>query len=417
MSNSVLTVSQLNRYVKSVLEGDYKIKDVYIKGEISNFVNHYKSGHFYFTLKESSSSVKAVMFATYAQGLRFEPENGMSVIVRCSVSLYERDGSFQIYVYEMQPEGKGDLQIAFEQLYQKMEKKGYFALEHKKKMPSFPEKIGIVTSETGAAVHDIISVISRRYPPAKLVLYPALVQGEGAADSIVTGIEAMNQGGICDLIIVGRGGGSMEDLWAFNEEKVVKAVYASKVPIISAVGHEIDFTLCDYAADLRAPTPSAAAELAVPNVDDVKYTVAAHESKIEQRVKELVTWKKQQLQSIMNIQCFKNPAGYLDNNTKKMEYLSKTLQSQIKNVIMYKREQLIRRASSLEALNPIARLAAGYSITMDSTGKIVRSVREVAPGDQVKICLKDGHLIGEIKEIDKTDWNPTERKEVNGREI
>lgn len=260
--NEILTVSQLNRYVKSVLDGDFRLRDLFLRGEISNYTRHYRSGHLYFTLKEGGSAVKAVMFAGYAQELAFEPENGMAVILRCSVSLYERDGNYQIYVYEMQPDGRGALQVAFEQLYRKLQVQGLFDETNKKPIPRFAQRIGVVTSETGAALQDILNILSRRCPMAQVVFAPALVQGREAPDSLIAALQALDEWGKCDVIIIGRGGGSMEDLWCFNDERLVRQIVACHTPIISAVGHETDFTLCDYAADLRAPTPSAAAELA-----------------------------------------------------------------------------------------------------------------------------------------------------------
>ena len=258
----VISVSQLNRYVKSLLEGDANLAAVYIGGEISNFTNHYKSGHLYMSLKDEGAVVKAVMFRAYASKLAFTPENGMKVIVRARVSLYEKDGAFQIYIEEMQPDGVGALQIAFEQLKKKLAAEGLFEASRKKPLPRYPARVGVITSPTGAAVRDIFNVLGRRFPLARVVFTPVLVQGEGAPAQLVAALRRFNETNAADVLIIGRGGGSIEELWAFNDETVARAVAASRIPVISAVGHETDFTICDFVADLRAPTPSAAAELA-----------------------------------------------------------------------------------------------------------------------------------------------------------
>ncbi|MBQ3004952.1 MAG: exodeoxyribonuclease VII large subunit, partial [Clostridia bacterium] len=262
-----ITVSQLNAYLKSIIEYDDNLRDFYLKGEISNFTNHYRTGHLYMTLKDGESQVKAVMFRSAAQKLKFRPENSMQIIARGRISVYERDGQYQFYIEEMQPDGVGALALAFEQLKKKLENEGLFSKEYKKPIPEFPERIGVVTSPTGAAIQDILNVLGRRYPKAEVIFAPVQVQGDSASGQIAKAIFEFNQKKCADVLIVGRGGGSIEDLWAFNEEVVARAVFASKIPIISAVGHETDFTICDFVADLRAPTPSAAAELATPDID------------------------------------------------------------------------------------------------------------------------------------------------------
>ncbi|MGN1418913.1 MAG: exodeoxyribonuclease VII large subunit, partial [Acutalibacteraceae bacterium] len=271
--SAALTVSQINTYIKSIIDYDTNLKNIYVSGEISNFTNHYRTGHFYFTLKDANAAIKVVMFRTSAQRVRFNVENGMKVIIRGSISVFERDGVYQLYAEDMMPDGIGALNLAFEQLKEKLSALGMFDSEHKKPLPAFPGKIGVITSPTGAAIHDIMTVLERRYPLAEIVLEGVRVQGENAADEIVKAIEKFNRYHACDVLIVGRGGGSLEDLWAFNEEKVAYAIFESEIPIISAVGHETDFTISDFVSDVRAATPSAAAEIAVPDWREVLYTV------------------------------------------------------------------------------------------------------------------------------------------------
>lgn len=388
----VLTVSQLNFYVKSLLEGDFRLKDIFIKGEISNFTNHYKTGHFYFTLKESGSAVKAVMFASYAKSVPFSPENGMAVLARASVSLYERDGTYQLYVYDMQPVGKGSLQLAYEQLFQKLKGEGLFDESHKRPLPKYPQTIGVITAENGAALQDIISIIGRRYPPARLLLYPAIVQGEQAVPTLLKGISALGQPNMCDIIIIGRGGGSLEDLWAFNSEALARAVAACPVPVISAVGHETDFTLCDFAADLRAPTPSAAAELAVPQAEKLLEQLYSQQEQINAALLRCLRTRQQYFDDILQQPVFKNYRQYLDEYTKNLEYFAKTIHSGINNVIIKKNEQLKQCVTCLQLQNPWERLALGYSITTNSKGKTITSVEQVQPKEPVTVQVADGTL-------------------------
>ena len=280
MQKRVITVSELNEYLKLLFEYDEILRNIYIKGEISNFTNHYKTGHYYFSLKDAGGTVRAVMFRSSASKLKFLPENGMRVIVGGRVSVFPRDGQYQIYVESMEPDGVGSLYIAFEQLKAKLEKEGLFAEYRKKPLPKMPKRIGIITSPTGAAIRDMIHILGRRFPSAEVVLYPALVQGAEAPASLARGLVYFNQKADVDMIIIGRGGGSIEDLWAFNDEMLVRCVAASEIPVISAVGHETDFTLCDFAADLRAPTPSAAAELAVPDMNEVAHRLRLLEERL-----------------------------------------------------------------------------------------------------------------------------------------
>lgn len=408
--NDILTVSQLNRYVKSLLDGDFRLRDLFLRGEISNYTRHYRSGHLYFTLKEGGSAVKAVMFAGYAQELAFEPENGMAVILRCSVSLYERDGSYQIYVYEMQPDGRGALQVAFEQLYRKLQVQGLFDETNKKPIPRFAQRIGVVTSETGAALQDILNILSRRCPMAQVVLAPALVQGREAPDSLIAALQALDEWGKCDVIIIGRGGGSMEDLWCFNDERLVRQIVACHTPIISAVGHETDFTLCDYAADLRAPTPSAAAELASVKMEQLEERLEILADRTKRAAGHCLAQKEQQLQRLSLQLTHLTPERRLQEYAEKLQNLWNMIQSSEKSVIIKKQEALRLQSARLQALDPMARLAGGYSMVLKD-GRVLSSIQQAQEGDHLQVRLHDGTLrvlteeVTPLKECEKCRKN------------
>ena len=408
--NEILTVSQLTRYVKSPLDGDFRLRDLFLRGEISNYTRHYRSGHLYFTLKEGGSAVKAVMFAGYAQELAFEPENGMAVILRCSVSLYERDGSYQLYVYEMQPDGRGALQVAFEQLYRKLQVQGLFDETNKKPIPRFAQRIGVVTSETGAALQDILNILSRRCPMAQVVLAPALVQGREAPDSLIAALQALDEWGKCDVIIIGRGGGSMEDLWCFNDERLVRQIVACHTPIISAVGHETDFTLCDYAADLRAPTPSAAAELASVKMEQLEERLEILADRTKRAAGHYLAQKEQQLQRLSLQLTHLTPERRLPEYAEKLQNLWNMIQSSEKSVIIKKQEALRLQSARLQALDPMARLAGGYSIVLKD-GRVLSSIQQVQEGDHLQVRLHDGTLrvlteeVTPLKECEKCRKN------------
>lgn len=408
--NEILTVSQLNRYVKSLLDGDFRLRDLFLRGEISNYTRHYRSGHLYFTLKEGGSAVKAVMFAGYAQELAFEPENGMAVILRCSVSLYERDGSYQIYVYEMQPDGRGALQVAFEQLYRKLQVQGLFDETNKKPIPRFAQRIGVVTSETGAALQDILNILSRRCPMAQVVFAPALVQGREAPDSLIAALQALDEWGKCDVIIIGRGGGSMEDLWCFNDERLVRQIVACHTPIISAVGHETDFTLCDYAADLRAPTPSAAAELASVKMEQLEERLEILADRTKRAAGHYLAQKEQQLQRLSLQLTHLTPERRLQEYAEKLQNLWYMIQSSEKSVIIKKQEALRLQSARLQALDPMARLAGGYSMVLKD-GRVLSSIQQAQEGDHLQVRLHDGTLrvlteeVTPLKECEKCRKN------------
>ncbi len=391
----IISVSALNRYVKSILDADSNIQSVYIKGQISNFKNHYQTGHFYFSLKDEKAQVRAVMFRSANQKLKFTPENDMSVIVRARVSIYEVSGDYQIYVDDMQPDGVGALALAFEQLRKKLAAEGLFDAEHKKKIPAFPKKVGVVTSESGAAVRDIINVISRRYPVCEIILYPVAVQGSTAAEQIARAIAYLNREDAADVLIVGRGGGSIEDLWAFNEEATARAVYESRIPVISAVGHETDFTICDYVADLRAPTPSAAAELAVPDIRELRnifYTYGQRLSKgIETRLEE----NAQRLNNLRIRLASQSPASYIENLMLRLDRVSGSMQSAYEKEINSKKAGLEILAERLSQSDPLKILSKGYGIVTKGAD-VITDCSELESGDIIKLRLYNGEKECEV---------------------
>jgi exodeoxyribonuclease VII large subunit len=366
---NVLTVTQLNTYVKSILEGDRNLQVVYVQGEISNFTDHYRSGHLYFSLKDSGGVIKAVMFAGNARRLRFKPEDGMKVLACGRVSLYEVTGQYQFYVNELQPVGAGALAIAFEQLKNRLEKEGLFEEERKKALPRCPERIGVVTSPTGAAVRDILNILSRRWPLSEVILCPVLVQGEEAAPQIAEAIARFNREKGADVLIVGRGGGSIEDLWAFNEECVARAVAESKIPIISAVGHETDFTICDFVADLRAPTPSAAAELAVPDRGEVLRNLLHTDEVL-----------RNSLQNRMNLE------------RQKLDRVTMALGESLNQPLEKNRQKLSKLMAQLDALSPLKVLGRGYAVVKKEDGAILENASEAVPDEILHLRLKNGAL-------------------------
>ncbi len=387
----VVTVSQLNQYVKSLLDSNPLLSSVYISGEISNFTNHYKSGHLYFTLKDENAAVKAVMFKGQASKLTFTPESGMKVIVRARVSLYDRDGAYQIYVDAMQPDGVGALQLAFEQLKAKLEKEGLFDKSRKRPLPRFPQKVGVITAETGAAVRDIINVLGRRYPLAEIVLCPVLVQGEGSPPQLIDALKRFNDEKAADVIIIGRGGGSIEDLWAFNDEGVARAVAASAIPVISAVGHETDFTICDFVADLRAPTPSAAAELAVPDERELfvrlDHLMQRSSAALDFRLKR----EHQRLETLSKSRVMKEPLTLIEEQQMRLDYAVKGLGVGFGSKLSEEQKRLSAGAAKLDALSPLKVLGRGYAIARKGD-VVLRSVKDVSSGDRFSVRLADGDL-------------------------
>lgn len=397
----VISVSVLNRYVKSVLEGDPQLRCVYVSGEISNFVNHSRSGHLYMSLKDEGALVDAVMFHGAASKLAFTPENGMRVIVRARVSLYERDGSYQLYIDQMQPDGVGALQVAFEQLKARLEQEGLFAQARKKPIPAYPRLIGVITSPTGAAVRDIMNVLGRRFPLASIVLAPVLVQGEGAPAQLIDALQRFNalheraSRYTPDVIIIGRGGGSIEELWAFNDEGVARAVAASHIPVISAVGHETDFTICDFVADLRAPTPSAAAELAVPESGQLSQRLMQYRARTAAALQSRLQLGRRRLQGLLDRRCLKTPLFYVQEQGIRLDHISKQFTAAAQNKLQRQRHRVAQAAGKLDALSPLKVLSRGYSIASQN-GQALRSVSQWQAGERVTLRLADGAVSGEL---------------------
>ena len=395
MKSTVLSVTQLNTYIKSIIDGDSLLRSLYVVGEISNFTNHYRTGHFYLTLKDENCAVKAVMFASANRRLKFMPENGMKVIVRGRVSVFERDGQYQLYIDDMQPDGLGALNLAFEQLKNRLAQEGLFDERFKKPIPYRCMRIGVVTSATGAVIQDIRNVISRRYPLAEIILAPVQVQGASAAPQIADAIERFNSGDYADVLIVGRGGGSLEDLWAFNEEIVARAVFKSRIPIISAVGHETDFTICDFVADLRAPTPSAAAELAVPDIREdiafVQTVVYECEATLLQRVND----EKERLERIKERLRYRSPSMLIDQKIQTVDTLMTSVLLSVQRKLDSETARLSSTAARLDALSPLKVMARGYSIVTKDE-KVVASSKALKKGDRITVGFSDGERKCEV---------------------
>lgn len=391
MNTPLLTVTQLNTYVRSVLDSDRNLNNVFVCGEISNFTNHYRTGHYYMTLKDSGASIRAVMFRTANMRLRFMPENGMSVVARGMVSVYERDGQYQLYIDDMQPDGIGALSIAFEQLKSKLAAEGLFDEARKKPVPKIPLRVGVITSPTGAAVRDIITVLGRRFPMAEVILCPVQVQGASAAPQIAAAVKRFNREKLSDVLIVGRGGGSLEELWAFNEETVARAVSGSEIPVISAVGHETDFTICDFAADLRAPTPSAAAELAVPDAAEQRAYLSGLLLRCRRVLENEIASKRAYLKRLEMSPDLTSRKAMLDGYRLLLDRYSTTMEASLLAMISGGRSNLKFFAGKLDTLSPLKVLGRGYAIA-SKDGRSVSSVRSLSAGDGLSVRLSDGIL-------------------------
>lgn len=395
----VLSVSQLNRYIKMNFDADENLANIFISGEISNFTNHYRTGHLYFTLKDDSAAVRAVMFNSSAKRLKFMPEDGMKVIARGRVSVYEASGQYQLYVDDMQPDGVGALNLAYEQLKEKLQKEGLFSELHKKPLPPYPEKVGVITSPTGAAVRDIINVLGRRFPYAEIVFCPVLVQGEGAHLQLTDAVNLFNSERAADVIIIGRGGGSIEDLWEFNDEGLARAVYNSEIPVISAVGHETDFTICDFVADMRAPTPSAAAELAVPDANELQYALSALKNRMFLNVSSGIADRRSRLEYLTSKGALKSPDEMLSNRSQRLDTAFSKMLSSYENRIGGKKVEFISAATALSKLDPMSVLMRGFAFVSDKNGKNVYSSQALAKGDKINVRFHDGSVVCEVKEI------------------
>ena len=395
----VLSVSQLNRYIKMNFDADENLANIFISGEISNFTNHYRTGHLYFTLKDDSAAVRAVMFNSSAKRLKFMPEDGMKVIARGRVSVYEASGQYQLYVDDMQPDGVGALNLAYEQLKEKLQKEGLFYKHHKKPLPPYPEKVGVITSPTGAAVRDIINVLGRRFPYAEIVFCPVLVQGEGAHLQLTDAVNLFNSERAADVIIIGRGGGSIEDLWEFNDEGLARAVYNSEIPVISAVGHETDFTICDFVADMRAPTPSAAAELAVPDANELQYALSALKNRMFLNVSSGIADRRSRLEYLTSNGALKSPDEMLSNRSQRLDTAFSKMLSSYENRIGGKKVEFISAATALSKLDPMSVLMRGFAFVSDKSGKNVYSSQALAKGDKINVRFHDGSAVCEVKEI------------------
>ena len=389
-----ISVTELNSYIKNKIADDEYLNNVLIKGEISNFKNHY-TGHMYFTLKDEKSLIKCVMFKTYAQKLEFMPKDGMKVFVLGGVSVFERDGVYQIYVKAMQEDGVGILYKKYEELKQRLDEEGYFAEEHKKQIPQMPKIIGVLTSQTGSVIRDIINVSTRRNPNVNIRLYPVPVQGEGAAEKIADGIKFMNENNLADVLILARGGGSLEDLWPFNEEIVAHAIYNSQIPIISAVGHETDFSISDFVADLRAPTPSAAAELAVPDIYEVKQKINTYQNRLRLTLVKKVEIMKLRYEKCMSSRVFKEPLRNINDNYLKVDTYIKKLENIIKTKQKEEKTKYVELVAKLDTLSPLKTLTRGYSL-VEKNNNIIKSAKDVNTGDKIDLKFSDGTKQAEI---------------------
>lgn len=390
MEYNPITVTDLNRYIKNKVDDDEYLNNVLVKGEISNFKHHY-TGHMYFTLKDENSLIKCIMFKTYTPNLKFVPKDGMKVMILGTVSVFERDGVYQIYCKAMQEDGMGSLYTAYEELKNKLEKQGLFDKKYKKEIPKMPKCIGVLTSNTGSVIRDIINVSTRRNPNCYIKLLPVPVQGKGAGEKIAEAIKIMNENKLADVIILARGGGSLEDLWPFNEEIVAHAIFESELPVISAVGHETDFTIADFVADLRAPTPSAAAELAVPNVTDIIMNLEKYNNRLKNSLKKKIELMRLRYEKCMASRVFREPLQKINERYISIDMLVKQIQNSINNKIKDDKTKMIELITKLDTLSPLKTLTRGFCLATTNNGKIIKSVKKLKKDDELVLRFNDGN--------------------------
>ncbi len=403
MSQNLLTVSQLNEYLRMLMDGNPLLNSVFVRGEISNFTNHYKTGHFYFSLKDEGALLRAVMFRANAQRLKFLPENGMKVILHGRVSVFPRDGQYQIYVDDVQPDGVGALYLAYEQLRKKLESEGLFDAARKRALPRYPQKIGLITSPTGAAVRDMIDILGRRFPAAEIVLYPALVQGADAPESLMTGLACFAQYLPVDVIIIGRGGGSAEDLFAFNHEGLARAIAACPIPVISAVGHETDFTICDFVSDLRAPTPSAAAELAVPDAGEMRRALSSAQRELEGLMHRLLGEHRAAVSVLAGAEALRSPHYYLEERRMAVSYLEQRLEALFSENFLAAKNQFAALCERLHALSPLSVLSRGYTAVFNTQGVPVTVGKQLSKGERISIRFSDSTVDATVSGVRESE--------------
>ncbi len=398
----IVSVSQLNGYTKALLEENELLSDIFVRGEISNF-KIYSSGHLYFSLKDKNAAIAGVMWRSYAGRLPFVPKDGLNVIAHGRISLYEDTGRYQIIVDDLQPDGIGSLYYAFEQLKKKLGDEGLFDEKHKKPIPKFPRRVGVITSPTGAAVRDMIRIIGRRFPLAETVIYPSQVQGAGAAAQLMSGIRYFNENNSADVIIIGRGGGSIEDLWEFNNEELARTVFASQIPVISAVGHESDFTICDFVADVRASTPSAAAELAVPEKSEITARLEALERGILLSFKSYISARRKRIEVLSASPSLRSPFGYIETKRIKLMQLQDRLDVSVRKSLDKKSAKYRESVAALSALSPLSVLSRGYGVSYSENGTLIKSAKKVSVGEVIKNVIADGEIYSKITEIKLND--------------
>ena len=398
MEQKIFDVSEVNDYIKTIMDGDGLLSGLTIRGEISNY-KVYPSGHHYFSLKDAGGAIRCVMFRGSAAALRFRPENGMKVLASGRVSVFPRDGAYQLYCQRLTPEGVGDLYVAFEQLKKKLQAEGLFDPAHKKPLPPFPQRIAIVTSAAGAAIHDMLRILGKRYPLAKVILLPVRVQGVEAPAEIAGAIRYVNRFQLADLIITGRGGDSMEDLWAFNDELVARMIYLSQIPVISAVGHEPDVTISDFVADLRAATPSNAAELAVPEQGELRERIAALRLRLAQAEERRLKLIRQQVEKLQSARVLQNPKNYLEDRRLLLDFQQNKLTAAMRQLVLKKQQDFVARRTALEAMSPLKVLSRGYAMTRDSAGRVVTDAAALKPGEIITVTLRNGEVDAAVREI------------------